>query len=111
MVPLGLLGVTALLLILPPSALVQGRHHELNNGAAIGSHQLSAAAGVGLSSQSAQSGSLASGVMSSVPAAGASSSSSSSLLSSSAEDDVARITLSKDAGRLDGVRNRTIILT
>ncbi|XP_061505291.1 acetylcholinesterase isoform X3 [Anopheles gambiae] len=97
MVPLGLLGVTALLLILPPSALVQGRHHELNNGAAIGSHQLSAAAGVGLASQSAQSGSLASGVMSSVPAAGASSSSSSSLLSSSAEDDVARITLSKDA--------------
>uniref|UniRef100_A0A182VR59 Acetylcholinesterase n=1 Tax=Anopheles minimus TaxID=112268 RepID=A0A182VR59_9DIPT len=94
MVPLGLLCTTALLLLLPPSAIVQGRHHELNNGAAIGSHQLSGA-GAGLSPQSAQSGSLASGVISSAPAAGAASSSSS--LSSSGEEDGARITLSKDA--------------
>uniref|UniRef100_A0A182P2K3 Acetylcholinesterase n=2 Tax=Pyretophorus TaxID=44537 RepID=A0A182P2K3_9DIPT len=96
MISLGLLCLTALLLILSPCALVQGRHHELNNGAAIGSHQLSGA-GIGLSSQSAQSGSLASGVMSSVPAAGGVASSSSSSSSLSAEDDVARITLSKDA--------------
>uniref|UniRef100_A0A182IVD1 Uncharacterized protein n=1 Tax=Anopheles atroparvus TaxID=41427 RepID=A0A182IVD1_ANOAO len=101
-----LLSLCALALLAPslPLPAVHGRHHELNNGASIGAHQLGSAVGGGLSSsQSGGSlGPLASASLSGAAAVGGTGGGSSM---SSAEEDVSRIALSKDAGRLDGARN------